>query len=75
MMEESVACADAGMLREPVPQEENETSRLRAQLEDLRDPRKALAWSLAGKVSQRTIDKVVRLVELELEYHDAPKEG
>ena len=75
LTEESVACAGAGMLREPVQEAENETSRLRAQLEALRDPRKALAWSLDGKVPRRTIEKLARLVALELEYHDAPKEG
>ena len=75
LMEESVACADAGMLREPVPPDEDEASRLKAQLEELRDPRKALAWSLAGKVPRRTIEKLARLVALELEYHDTPKEG
>ena len=48
---------------------------LQDQLDALRDPRRALAWSLEGKVSQRTIEKLTRLVELELEYHDNPKEG
>jgi len=75
LMDESVACAEAGVLREPVQESADETSRLRAQLEDLRDPRKALAWSLAGKVPRRTIEKLARLVALELEYHDTPKEG
>jgi len=75
LMDESVACAEAGALQEPVQETADETSRLRAQLEDLRDPRKALAWSLAGKVPRRTIEKLARLVALELEYHDTPKEG
>jgi transcriptional regulator with XRE-family HTH domain len=75
LVEESLACADAGMLREPIQEAEDEPSRLRAQLEGLRDPRKALMWSLEGKVPERTIEKLVRLVELELEYHDTPKEG
>lgn len=48
---------------------------LQDQLDALRDARRALAWSLEGKVSQRTIEKLTRLVELELEYHDNPKEG
>lgn len=79
----------AGVLQEPVlveeaaeqyaaeaaPESEAEAAALRAQLEDLRDPRKALAWSLAGKLPERTIEKLMRLVELELEYHDSPKEG
>lgn len=72
---ESVACADAGMLRGPVQEGEDEASLLRMQLDALRDPRKALAWSLDGKVPRRTIEKLARLVALELEYHDTPKEG
>jgi hypothetical protein len=32
-------------------------------------------WSLTGKLPERTIEKLMRLVELELEYHDNPKEG
>ena len=75
LMEESVTCAEAGVLREPVRESADETSRLKAQLEELRDPRKALAWSLAGKVPKRTIEKLAKLVALELEYHDSPKEG
>ncbi len=79
----------AGVLQEPVlveeaseqyaaeaaPEGEAEVPALRAQLEDLRDPRKALVWSLTGKLPERTIEKLMRLVELELEYHDTPREG
>lgn len=67
--EQSVAC-----LLE-APEEMGEAGRLRAQLESLRDPRSALMWSLTGKLPQRTIEKLVRLVELELEFHDNPREG
>jgi len=62
-------------LRAATPEGAGEASRLRAQLEDLRDPRKALVWSLTGKLPERTIEKLMRLVELELEYRDSPKEG
>lgn len=79
----------AGVLQEPVlveeaveqyaadaaPESEDQVLVLRSRLEDLRDPRKALAWSLAGKLPERTIEKLMRLVELELEYHESPKEG
>ena len=79
----------AGVLQEPVlveedvayyapvelPEGEAEAATLRTRLEDLRDPRKALEWSLTGKLPERTIEKLMRLVELELEYHDTPKEG
>jgi transcriptional regulator with XRE-family HTH domain len=57
------------------PESAHTMSNLLAQLEDLRDPRKALVWSLTGKLPERTIEKLMRLVELELEYHDNPKEG
>jgi transcriptional regulator with XRE-family HTH domain len=72
--EQAKRFAPAG-LRAATPQGADETSSLRAQLEDLRDPRKALMWSLTGKLPERTIEKLMRLVELELEYHDSPKEG
>jgi len=62
-------------LRAATPEGAGEASRLRAQVEDLRDPRKALVWSLTGKLPERTIEKLMRLVELELEYRDSPKEG
>lgn len=79
----------AGVLEEPAlvqeaaesyavgaaPEGETEVAALRAQLEDLRDPRKALAWSLTGKLPERTIEKLMRLVELEFEYRDNPGEG
>ena len=79
----------AGVLQEPVlveedvayyapvelPEGEAEAATLRTRLEDLRDPRKALEWSLTGKLPERTIEKLMRLVELELEYHDSPREG
>jgi hypothetical protein len=54
---------------------EAEVAALRSQLEELRDPHKALQWSLAGKLPERTIEKLMRLVELELEYQGNPKEG
>ena len=62
-------------IRAAPPESAHTTSHLRAQLEELRDPRKALVWSLTGKLPERTIEKLMRLVELELEYHDNPKEG
>lgn len=62
-------------LRAAAPEGVGEASNLQVQLEDLRDPRKALVWSLTGKLPERTIEKLMRLVELELEYHDSPKEG
>jgi transcriptional regulator with XRE-family HTH domain len=79
----------AGVLQEPVLMEEaaeqyaaeasteseDQVLTLRSRLEDLRDPRKALVWSLTGRLPERTIEKLMRLVELELEYHDNPKEG
>jgi transcriptional regulator with XRE-family HTH domain len=79
----------AGVLQEPIlreeaaeqyaaeaaPESQTEAVALRTQLEDLRDPRKALVWSLTGRLPERTIEKLMRLVELELEYHDNPKEG
>ena len=48
---------------------------LQKQLEDLRDPAKALAWSLQGKLPDRSIEKLQHMVELELKYQDLPKEG
>lgn len=57
------------------PESVDEASSLRARLEDLRDPRKALVWSLTGRLPERTIEKLIRLVELELEFHDNPREG
>jgi transcriptional regulator with XRE-family HTH domain len=78
----------AGVLQEPVLVEEaaqcvyaaqpdgvDEVSLLRARLEELRDPCKALVWALTGKLPERTITKLTRLVALELEYYDTPKEG
>jgi transcriptional regulator with XRE-family HTH domain len=81
----------AGVLQEPVLVKEDlapyavmetavvapeaEVAALRSQLEELRDPHKALQWSLAGKLPERTIEKLMRLVELELEYQGNPKEG
>jgi transcriptional regulator with XRE-family HTH domain len=79
----------AGVMQEPVLVEEaaaqcvyaaqpdgvDEVSRLRARLEELRDPCKALVWALTGKLPERTITKLTRLVALELEYDDTPKEG
>jgi hypothetical protein len=32
-------------------------------------------WALTGKLPERTITKLTRLVALELEYYDTPKEG
>jgi len=81
----------AGVLQEPVLVKEDlapyavmetaavapgaEVAALRSQLEELHDPHKALQWSLAGKLPERTIEKLMRLVELELEYQGNPKEG
>lgn len=48
---------------------------LQKQLEDLRDPANALAWSLQGKLPDRSIEKLQHMVELELKYQDLPKEG
>ena len=48
---------------------------LQKQLEDLRDPAKALVWSLQGKLPDRSIEKLQHMVELELKYQDLPKEG
>ena len=48
---------------------------LQKQLEDLRDPAKALAWSLQGKLHDRSIETLQHMVELELKYQDLPKEG
>ncbi|MBP7610718.1 MAG: helix-turn-helix transcriptional regulator [Steroidobacteraceae bacterium] len=74
--EPTILCNDS--LQAPVAwpvSEEDDVRVLQDQLNALRDPRRALAWSLEGKVPQRTIEKLTRLVELELEYHDNPKEG
>jgi transcriptional regulator with XRE-family HTH domain len=57
------------------PEEPEDMIRLRTLLEQLRDPRRALTWALEGKLPGRTIDKLARLVELELEYRDTPGEG
>lgn len=81
----------AGVLQEPILVEEGptpyavaemgavdpevEVATLRSRLEELHDPHKALQWSLAGRLPERTIEKLMRLVELELEYQDNPKEG
>ena len=75
LVEEDVAQYASVQQQADAPEVEGETAALRAQLDDLRDPRKALAWSLTGKLPDRTIEKLMRLVELELEYHDSPKEG
>lgn len=75
LVEEDVVQYAPAQLRAAAPEGVDEASSLRAQLEDLRDPRKALVWSLTGKLPERTIEKLMRLVELELEYHDSPKEG
>jgi len=75
LVEEDVAQYAVAEVQATLPDGTNVLSSLRAQLEDLRDPRKALVWSLTGKLPERTIEKLMRLVELELEYHDSPKEG
>ena len=62
-------------LRAAPPESADALSSLQAQLEDLRDPRKALVWALTGRLPERTIEKLMLLVELELEYRDSPKEG
>jgi transcriptional regulator with XRE-family HTH domain len=72
--EDAVPYAFAEVRAAP-PESADALSNLRAQLEDLRNPHKALVWSLTGKLPERTIEKLMRLVELELEYHDNPKEG
>jgi len=75
LVQEDAVHYPAARLPVTTPEGLREASELRAKLEDLRDPRKALAWSLAGKLPERTIEKLARLVALELEYHDTPKEG
>jgi transcriptional regulator with XRE-family HTH domain len=75
LIEEDAVHYAAAELRAAPPESADALSSLQAQLEDLRDPRKALVWSLTGKLPERTIEKLMRLVELELEYHDSPKEG
>jgi transcriptional regulator with XRE-family HTH domain len=75
LVEEDAVHYAAAEVQATLPDSTNALSSLRAQLEDLHDPRKALAWSLTGKLPERTIEKLMRLVELELEYHDNPKEG
>ncbi len=79
--------ARAGILEEPIVYEqasqcqeapdvvENETERLRTQLSALRDLRAALTWSLEDRASPQMIEKLARLVELELEYNKSIKEG
>lgn len=54
--------------------EADQVAALQKQLEDLRDPAKALAWSLQGRLPERTIEKLQHMVELELKYQDVPKE-
>jgi transcriptional regulator with XRE-family HTH domain len=75
LVEEDAVHYAAAEVQVTLPDGTNALSNLRAQLEDLRDPRKALVWSLTGRLPERTIEKLMRLVELELEYHDNPKEG
>jgi transcriptional regulator with XRE-family HTH domain len=75
LVEEDAVHYAAAEVQATLPDSPNALSILRAQLEDLRDPRKALVWSLTGRLPERTIEKLMRLVELELEYHDNPKEG
>jgi len=75
LVEEDTVQYAPAELRAVAPEGVGEASSLRAQLEDLRDPRKALVWSLTGKLPERTIEKLMRLVELELEYRDSSKEG
>jgi transcriptional regulator with XRE-family HTH domain len=79
--------ARAGALEEPVTYEqeslrqdvrsavEDDVEKLRTQLSALRDLRTALAWSLEDRASPQTIEKMARLVELELEYNKSIKEG
>ncbi len=77
VLQESVLVEEAAEQypAEAAPEGEDEVVALRARLEALRDPRKALVWSLTGRLPERTIEKLMRLVELELEYHDSPREG
>ena len=75
LVEEDVVQYAPAELRAAPPESTDALSSLQTQLEDLRDPRKALVWALEGKLPERTIEKLMRLVELELEYHDSPKEG
>jgi transcriptional regulator with XRE-family HTH domain len=75
LVEEDAVRYAVAEVQATLPDSTNALSHLQAQLEDLRDPRKALVWSLTGKLPERTIEKLMRLVELELEYHDNPKEG
>jgi transcriptional regulator with XRE-family HTH domain len=75
LVEEDVVHYAVAEVQATPPESADALSSLQAQLEDLRDPRKALVWSLMGKLPERTIEKLMRLVELELEYHDSPKEG
>jgi len=75
LVEEDAVQYAAAELQATPPASVDALSSLRAQLEDLHDPRKALVWSLTGRLPERTIEKLMRLVELELEFHDNPKEG
>ena len=75
LVEEDVAQYAVAEVQATLPDSTYALSSLRAQLEDLRDPRKALVWALTGKLPERTIEKLMLLVELELEYRDSPKEG
>jgi transcriptional regulator with XRE-family HTH domain len=75
LIEEDAVHYAAAKLRAAPPESADALSSLQAQLEDLRDPRKALVWALTGKLPERTIEKLMRLVEVELEYRDSSKEG
>jgi transcriptional regulator with XRE-family HTH domain len=75
LVEEDAVHYAAAEVQATLPDHTSALSSLQAQLEDLRDPSKALVWSLTGRLPERTIEKLMRLVELELEYHDNPKEG
>jgi len=86
-MPQAEVFARAGALDEPVVCDQgalqwkardtagDDVEQLRMQLSALRDLRTALAWSLEGKASPQMIEKLARLVELELEYNKTIREG